>query len=346
MTAAKKLLLHVGGHKTGSTAIQMALMQARPQLGGMAIAYPDLRKAMFGGPESNHNKLARALAKPGLFNKFLLKRARRAIDDQSKTADLTIISSEAIVRHTLGAPDTHDNIAWTKAHNQYLSSLAAYLDGFDVSVLCYFRQPEDIAISMFKEQVVRGRPAARQTFANFLEGKFVHYDYPARMASLERTFNDVTYRSFDDARKTGLVEGFLNGFCDAKIAGAKQSHVRISPSNKATLWLQAYINSDPLPMYRTRVLFALRDTEYLTDAEATTLWPDRDCLANFMESFAGSYEIPFIRQPDLNALPTKATLLEHEKTDADAAFIKWKAENAALLARRKALGLPFFAPDP
>ena len=145
--AERELLLHVGTHKTGTTAIQAYMSQCRVELAAQGILYPSLRPGLWNEREAHH-KVAQAVLRSSLIDRVRLRRYRRWIDQAQAWARLTVLSAEPIYRHTVGDVTPGDMSAWFTAHRNYLRRLAAWLAGFDVRSVVYFRQPEDLAISM------------------------------------------------------------------------------------------------------------------------------------------------------------------------------------------------------
>lgn len=211
----------------------------------------------------------------------------------------------------------------------------------------YFRQPEEFAVSLFKEQVMRRLQAAGVPFETFLERKRNHFDYARHMVALEQAFGRVEPRSYEAERRRGLVRGFFD------LIGAQSvsepdgpAQVRTSVSNRAILWLQKHLE-DTVAKYRSRVLFALRqsDTGLLADPPGTTLWPSHESFASFARRHAASYELPFVKTP--SAQETRFAEWDDDRQAAvDEAFERWQLAHGELLQHREKLGLAFYDPDP
>ena len=71
------------------------------------------------------------------------------------------------------------------AHCNDRRRLAAWLAGFDVRSVVYFRQPEDLAISMYKEHVVRRLLVVdKRHFASFISMTAPYYEYSRHVDAL------------------------------------------------------------------------------------------------------------------------------------------------------------------
>ena len=106
---------------------------------------------------------------------------------------------------------------WFTAHRNYLRRLAAWLAGFDVRSVVYFRQPEDLAISLYKEHVVRRLLAGDELhFASFLAMTAPYYEYSRHVDALRDALGDVVVRDYAAAHRIGLQADF------AALVGARQ----------------------------------------------------------------------------------------------------------------------------
>ena len=346
MTArsAPRLLLHVGAHKTGTTAIQHALTALRPDLHRRGIAYPDLKPSL-GGSGRDHNLLAHTLTRSELRRKLRLWRARHALWT-GRGSQLTVLSSEAIFRHIL-VPSQEGIDGWFAAHDAYLAKVARFLRGFDVTALCYLRQPETAVISLFKENIVRGQSDGRLTLRQFIAARDWFFHYPRHIAALQRAFPTVEVVSFEAEAKAGLLAGFLARAGAADLAPPALTTLRSSPSNRATIWLQRAIGTVPGTAFRHRAVFSLRpEAEALFAEDApSTLWQSPQDHDAFVAAVSDSYDLPFLKRPGpLTLPPTQWT--DRMQAEAEQAFAAWSQRNAALLARREALRLRHYDPDP
>lgn len=340
------LLLHVGSHKTGTTALQYALHVRRAELASAGVYYPEVA-SIFRSRGRGHHAVAHALARRRVKHVLPLLKFQRMIRRNSIDSTVTVLSSEAFYRHTVNSVSHRDPDVWFTAHRAYLKRVARYLAAFNVTPVLYYRQPETFAISLFKEQIMRQLSGAHVDFQTFLERKRNHFDYQRHIAELERVFGSVTVLSYEAQRKTGLVRGFFD-LIGAESIGVPDGPVqlRISASNQACLWLQRHVDDDR-QRYQRRVLFALRHSgdEIFKDPPGTTLWPSSDSFKAFVERHAGSYSLPFIGTPQWqDALYPHWTALRHAETDK--AFEAWESAFADLLSRREKLNLTFYDPDP
>ena len=345
--AEHDLLLHVGAHKTGTTAVQAYLRQCRAALAAQGVLYPSLRPGWWREMDAHH-KVAQALARLSLPDRWRLARYRRHLDRAQSGVRLTVLSAEPVFRHVLGRPAAHDLEAWFAAHRAYLRRLAAWLGGFRVEPLVYLREPADFAISMYKEHVVRRLlRGAERGLGAFLDSTAHYYAYAEHVAALREVFGDANVRDYGAARRRGLLVDFTEQLGVANLPPPARDDVRSSPSNRATLWLAHDTRTIPRRDHYRRVLFAVRTGRSGPFAEdaPTTLWPDAATFARFVERHGASWDLPCVAPPVWRELPPTAwTPTDHAA--ADAAFRDWERRHLELLRAREARGLAFYEPDP
>jgi hypothetical protein len=340
-----ELVLHVGTHKTGTTAIQAYMSQCRAQLAAQGILYPSLRPGLWKEMAAHH-KLAQAIARFSIIDRVRLRWYRAWID--RARLRVTVLSAEPIYRHIVGKVAPGDTQGWFQAHSAYLRRLAEWLDGFQVRPVVYFRQPDEFAASVYKEHIVRRLlSGSERDFKTFVAGTAHYYDYSDHIDALRDAFGRVVVRDYDVARRRGLQADF------AALLGAKDlpppahTAVRNSPGNKATLWLAAQPEGRSRREHYRRVLFAVRAAreEPFSEPEPTTLWADRPTFENFVARHRAAWDLPFLAMPAWRDLPPTLWTAD-DQAQAEAAFRDWEARNLVLLRQREARNLAFYAPDP
>lgn len=254
MPMKKRLILHAGLPRTGTTTIQNFLHQNRSVLMEQGIWYPRFDSARYvhatGGTDSLRTKSILANLSTGEFHEILAtaigqaaKNAQRFgftvdpsiwqdfLEDFANSAYHTaIISFEGFGSHPQG-------------HN--LEPFKDVLSNFHFEGIIYHRDYENWAISLF-EQNIRGKVRYKQDFEKFIEGRNIA-TYPfAKRAELLMTnllLNQLHVRSFEQAsRNDALLEDFFHalGFHDlwAAIAPPKQPRRNASLLPSQSLVLQ------------------------------------------------------------------------------------------------------------
>jgi hypothetical protein len=127
------LILHVGPHKTGSTALQLRLITARAHLNAHGWDYP-----LFGLSQFGHHRI-------NAFLKGELDDAGDVTEESLRALAVAghnvILSSEDLIYHA----------------SERLERLRALLDAFDVQVVIFIRTPVELWPSHWQELVKHGR---------------------------------------------------------------------------------------------------------------------------------------------------------------------------------------------
>lgn len=233
---SRRLILHAGTHKTGTTSIQKVLADNREWLQQRGLYYPPGGSA-FGRSDIPHHLFCRALngidpdgpAKSARF----LDEAERA----SLPSDTIVLSSEAAYRHVYGYAGWDHFTAddYWPMRVRYLERLAGALATFDTEVLLFFRDREEFARSLYGELVLRrklwqGDPHSfRSAFAPW-------FDYERQIETFRHTFAKVRVLSYDEACRTGLVATFFATIGFAMPDGAESVWKRRSSALRRQIW--------------------------------------------------------------------------------------------------------------
>lgn len=142
-TKRRRLILHVGQHKTGSTYLQKRLVAEREYLRSRGIWYPEEFISIFG-----HHGIARFFQwKP---DEEGIRRVRLALSANEAPTDVAIVSSEN----------------FSTLSGERLSRLADVLSGWDVEVVYFLRQLGGFWVSHWQEVIKHG---GDDTFPEYLE---------------------------------------------------------------------------------------------------------------------------------------------------------------------------------
>jgi hypothetical protein len=126
-----KIILHIGPHKTGTSALQVFLHSHAATLSRHGIHYPAL-----GGEERNHHAIVFGLRTPSLFG-ATVDRLRRIVSQAGSTEHRAcIFSSEMFVEHEVPIEAIRDIFV-----------------GCEVQVLAYLRRPDHLWASAYAQLV-------------------------------------------------------------------------------------------------------------------------------------------------------------------------------------------------
>lgn len=124
-----KIVLHIGPHKTGTSAIQAFMHMHAAALAQRGIYYPDL-----GVGERNHHQIVLGLRTPTLHDETI--RRVQGIVEEARTlgGKACVFSSEMFVEHEVPVASIHE-----------------MFQGYDVRVLAYIRRPDHLWASAYTQ---------------------------------------------------------------------------------------------------------------------------------------------------------------------------------------------------
>jgi len=161
----QRIILHVGTHKTGTTAIQTFAYEHRKPLYDKGIYYPLLSDEKTKQLKKGHNSLAHTLTtnkkkKQSMPVEDILSRWQ----EESKGIPI-LISAEAFWRHI----EPLKNKDWLSERKLYLERVAESLKGFDIEVLVVLREQSSFLNSLYLENIMKGSKANRMEFEDFCQ---------------------------------------------------------------------------------------------------------------------------------------------------------------------------------
>lgn len=133
------LLLHIGPHKTGTTAIQTFMRSNDELLAEHGIAYPRVPSN-----EYNHHAVVHGLRTPRLRAETLAWIFEALAAAERRGCHTCVLSSEMFVEKGVG-----------------IAKLARSLSGVDTRVVAYVRRPDEMWASAFSQLVIE--PTVRRT---------------------------------------------------------------------------------------------------------------------------------------------------------------------------------------
>lgn len=150
MLNERKIYLHIGYYKTGTTSIQHTLYERRPQLHRLGIDYPTI------GTLKNkaHHNLANQLVKTNFhYPQYGTLEDLQAYLSRSRYP-VTVLSAETFMN----------------ADSQHIQRFADYFKGYDVGIIIYLRRQDQLLQSLWAQRIKMGRPTP--SFDDFVSGLF------------------------------------------------------------------------------------------------------------------------------------------------------------------------------
>lgn len=285
-----KLYLHVGTHKTGTSAIQDFCYKHQDLLMQQGVYYPDY-KPLSDRLNGGHHSIAHGLAEESrvlsyeevkqLVNLWHLVCLKRNCS--------MLISAEAMYRQTVGRGGFRQKRA------NYLARLVELFDAFDVTVVMVFRRPDDYIRSWYQERVMRSSRALPE-FEQFRISRLasgVNYSHAAE--TFLKHFSNVkayTYEELNEAHG-GVVGGFLQAIGVAIGDTLPDKRVRQSLTVPQTL-IKAYANKKLLnSAHAKRFVKWLKGeegaavvAEYFDPQVNYSLWKNNNERQQFLDSRA------------------------------------------------------------
>lgn len=234
---SRKLVLHIGTHKTGTTAIQSAMASNVSALKAQGYAYP-LFSAHFKGVPNDRNgyfigRLVKAVVKPGSIEEDKLALAETCRDELARYLDApedVILSDERLWYSASG-------------YEQYWNTLRSIMEdiGFrEFEIVLYLRRQDRFAEALWN-QFVKGDTRMTETLPAYVDGKVMKRvcNYAKGLDALADTFGkeNLSVHVFDRARmKEGnVVPDFAAaiGVDIAPFAEPENKEVNVRLSNDA-----------------------------------------------------------------------------------------------------------------
>jgi hypothetical protein len=198
-----RVYLHIGTHKTGSTAVQYFLDANREALEGRGVLYPRSGRPQRKPISCGHHLLASELTRPAAARRRLVRTGAartewEALEAELRGAreDVAVISAEGFDR----LATEHD-----------FQALRSRLDGLDVNVIVYLRRQDEFLSSYYCQHVLyRGETRGFEEFRRALP---TETDYERLLASWEGAFGreSLIVRTYE---RPALVNGdVVDDFC-------------------------------------------------------------------------------------------------------------------------------------
>lgn len=260
-----KTLLHIGFHKTGTTALQWFLANNRERLNNFGISYPDFRDFDASVREEGHFHFAKLLAESEE-NVYPLKKFLSACSNDSSTL---VISAESMVRHV--ASGSYEKSS--DARTDYIDRIKNSLPSGEITVVASLRNPYKLIESYYQEFLKK--TFFTGTLDNYLNKFFTQYDPLNTLFAWGDIFTNVSLRSYEEDLKheKGIVGAFFEQVDQSFKPESSAPHKNVSLS-KLSCDILAKINyllqSEGK---KTAVLNELHDYSSLkVDEGVETLW--------------------------------------------------------------------------
>ncbi len=205
MNAKKKLYLHIGTHKTGSTALQVFFSQNRDNLAKNGILYPKV-----GCPEYSHYG-QHLIAWSFFENQNYLPSFNGNILNKSFIAkmhlieELNLVSNDDSINTVILSSEE-----FSVLNESEIEKLAKSLFNFDVEIIIYFRRQDNYLEASYKTSVLYS--AYEKNFISFMDNQRMNLNYDSVIRNWEKSFGkNIHVRSYE---KTEIKQNIVLDFCN------------------------------------------------------------------------------------------------------------------------------------
>ncbi|MGY4877591.1 hypothetical protein ACLUEY_06850 [Vreelandella aquamarina] len=189
-----KLFLHLGTHKTGTTALQAFSVSNRDVLRRHGLLYPDF-SPFLSGPKDGHHPWAHAFSsKPTKLSKIQAQALVGYWQTEAVEHNLSVmVSAEAMYRHVIGEG------SYRVRRQRYLTVLKKVLSCFDVVPVVVFRRPDDYVRSLYQESVANAsKPRQLPTFADYVANPPPGVNYTANANVIHQVFGTIRVLLYEE----------------------------------------------------------------------------------------------------------------------------------------------------
>ncbi|WP_417257606.1 hypothetical protein [Celeribacter sp.] len=245
---ARKLILHIGTPKTGSTSLQHTLFAHRDQLSARGIHWADsTRPPRAEAPR--HSSLSYAVRRSP--RKWAAEREVILADFDASGLDTLLLSDEVL----------------SECGAKAIARLAEFAAPFETTVICYLRRQDYFVESLWNQYCGEGRRETR-SIRKFATAREIRnqLDYVAMLDPWSKvgTVRALSY----DAEKFALVQNFLDTL-GIEIAVENEARANVSPSMNCAALL-ALLNRQDVKYNKVKVVKAFR-ADTLKTALGSTL---------------------------------------------------------------------------
>lgn len=218
--ARSRTILHVGGHKTGTSSMQAAFREGRDALRDAGIAFPELTKSDGGAQSHSEAALALTSGKP---KHVAAATTRLAAARAAHEVPVTLFSSEELNRFVAaedgvaGYPGQqallNDYLGGTERYwarrAVYLERLRAAFGDPPPEIWITLRRQDSFAMSMYQQSVKNRRYVG--LVREFAASNFALFDYERILDQWAAAFGTVRVFVYEDAanEEAGLIGTYL-----------------------------------------------------------------------------------------------------------------------------------------
>lgn len=234
----KKLVLHIGTHKTGTSTIQSTLAAARDQLAASGVCYPKTDRDPFPHLAKHCSTYQAAIQTDAAFDdEFAILEQELA----TSGCDTLLLSEEG----------------FSEAQFDAFSKFSRLTDRYDLTIICFLRRQDQFLESLWVQYCREGHE--RQTIADFVrrDGIRRRAEYTT-ILDFWSNFGTMSPHLFDKSGAKDIVSIF--GECIGVTLNAPARRENISPGMNAAAAM-ALLNRFDLSYDRPRLVHAFHKND-------------------------------------------------------------------------------------
>jgi hypothetical protein len=191
----KRIVIHIGTHKTGTTTIQKSLALAKSQLLSKGILYPDTTRDPFPHHEK-HNSVVKAVRSKN-YDAMSTEKKHLLDEFEKSNCHTMVISEEGLSELKSCITDFFD----------------LFKDDFDLTVICYLRRQDYFAESLYNQFVRFYLRKESRPINEFwrAQGVIERFEYHTMLCRWKALTDNVHVIDFDlVVRSESLVQSFIS----------------------------------------------------------------------------------------------------------------------------------------
>lgn len=182
----KKLFLHIGTHKTGSTSVQKFCEANRGELEKRGLFYPDYQPFVDKAPYAHH-QFSKAVSGQGReLDYSAAEQLAEQWDSYCEDKGLNLlISAEPMYRLELRDSASSRDVR----RENYFRKIQLLFPNFQIQPIVVFRRPDSLIESLYRENVMTNHPSAKVDFTTFIEENYKRFfSYGTTVEILQKVF--------------------------------------------------------------------------------------------------------------------------------------------------------------
>lgn len=249
---ANKLIIHIGMHKTGTTAIQTFLNASKKQLKTYGCLYPKTNKEPLKN-RPKHSSVLKAACRIHKPNAQQFEREKLLMEFHSSGCHTMLLSNEGFGFQT----------------KKCVEFFKPFISEFEISVICYLKRQDLLIESLYSQFTRELQRKESRTIIEFINSNHIrkYIDYHDLLSQWRNITNHLIVYDFDTVVKTtGLLNSFTKAIDIHGIDNKVLNTINSSPDIRTSL-LMAYFNKHQLNVDPKIIVRAAKAVQELNNSD-------------------------------------------------------------------------------